>query len=929
MKTNLLCLLIVIASGAFAAQPEPFLISSFEPSEPGWVKPQGDAKVVKEHASVGEYAMQITASKSDYCGVTLDVAEPLKKFADYMFLRVDLYNPQENPVHFGVRIDDANSKGFATRFNWESVAAPGVSTLEINLTALMLSDAKGNTSRNRIDRSKITHFGLFMGPSGTPTVLYIDNLRLAPAEIQPMEGLHAFSLGPTQSAAYQGFEKCDQKCEYNDERGYGWIKPEPGLFENIYMPDPLGAYGGGGGFRVKLPNGSYEVQMCLDPFGIWGRFPSFTSRQVIINGKTVLDEKMNGQEFLDKIYYAFEDDEDLPGMDCWDKYVVPRCAVRHFTAEVTDGLLNVAVQSPDKHGKHLLYLVVYPSSKKDEGQKWMDNLNKVRHDKFNKWLIVHVPTQTGDDPAPTAEDTARGFIPFVRHSEQDIAVNARPAKSELNKTITFEAARGERDQAQFGLYPLTARDGVTVTMSDLAGPDGGSIPSSAIKARKIRNFLKHAGRSNLGDLLPFILMPFKTLDLKPGVTRGVWLTLTVPADAKPGKYSGTVTVGAQGKSAVLPLNVTVYPFTLDKVTDVSLGSTGSGSCAWSYFYPELNDKFWDFGEGVMRNLAEHGMNCIDGGANAKLIAVKDGKAEIDYKDMDRWLETAYKHGLTMPADDYGGLQISGMIWNSGKDCIAETEKQARAKFGISYPELVKAVYTNFDQHMKDKGWPKRLVHFLDEPRPEWSNIESAGELIKLAAAASPETLFCGYYSPGAGRDVYFQTMPVSIAHCDNHTLKLVSEAHKQLWEYNGSRVRFDIGRRTYVASRRGLTGFKRNGYLFVCSQPYFDFSDEEASWSEVFPSHDNGLNDTVGWERTANGVNDYRYMSTLERLIKKARTDKKATAEADAADAYLSEQVKSIDLDNHQSGNLTPEQFDEFKRTMAGHIATLAKALGE
>src|SRR5579862_8279966 len=145
MKTISFVLLILIASSAFAAQPEPFLITSFEPNEPGWVKPQGDAKIVKEHASLGDYAMQISTSKSEYCGATLDIGEPLKKFSDYMFLRIDLFNPQSQPVHFGVRIDDSNSKSFATRFNWESVAAPGASTLEINLTALMLSDSKGNT----------------------------------------------------------------------------------------------------------------------------------------------------------------------------------------------------------------------------------------------------------------------------------------------------------------------------------------------------------------------------------------------------------------------------------------------------------------------------------------------------------------------------------------------------------------------------------------------------------------------------------------------------------------------------------------------------------------------------------------------------------------------------------------------------------------
>ena len=129
------------------------------------------------------------------------------------------------------------------------------------------------------------------------------------------------------------------------------------------------------GFRVKLPNGSYEVQLCLDPFGIWGRFPTFTSRQVLLNGKEVLNQTLSGKEFLEKIYYAFEDDEDLPNQDCWTKFIAPRCVLHSFTAEVTDGLLNVEVKSPDKHGKHLLFMAVYPAAKKDEGRKWLENLS--------------------------------------------------------------------------------------------------------------------------------------------------------------------------------------------------------------------------------------------------------------------------------------------------------------------------------------------------------------------------------------------------------------------------------------------------------------------------------------------------------------------------------------------------------------------------
>ena len=931
------CIAIVIASmfvlslrGSGAeAKKEPLLLASFEPGEPPVVAPHG-ATVVKdkEHASHGEYTLKIEASAKDYNGVAIDDPATLKKFPGYILLKFDTFNPQAAPVMFGIRIDDVKSTSYGMRCNKEGVAAPGWSTTEINLSSLVRSNGKGNTSRDTLDINELKHLDLFLGPSPTPTVLYLDNIRLEPVTLPPLEGMYAFDFGPKRAPIYPGFTGCDENTVYSDERGYGWINPSPNLFENVYVPDALaGDYGGGEGFRLKLPNGNYEIQFCMDPFGIWGRYPTYSSRAVVINGKELLKQTMNGADFLDKVYYAYEEDEDFPGVDVWNKYIVPRNKIYTFPAEVADGFLNLQLKSPDKHGKHYLFLVVYPEAKKEDGRKWMAELDRQRHEKFNKWLTVDVPKPTGDDPAPGADDKGRGFIPFVRPTDADIAVSARPGKDEIGKPLAFECARGERDQAQFGLYPLEALNGVTVEVSDLSGPDGAKIPSSAFRVRKARNFLKHAGRMPLVTLLPYILMEFKSLDLKPGVARAVWLTLAVPADAKPGAYLGTVKAGADAKMATIPINVIVHAFQLDKVTDVTFTSTGATSCAWRPWFPGLDERWWQVGEIVIKDLEEHGMNAINGGPNAKLLSVKDGKAEIDYAEVDRWMELAAKHGLTMPADDYGGLSIEGMVWNSGPDCIAVTEKTSKEKFGISFPELVKTVYGEWNRHFKEKGWGRRLVHFLDEPRAEWKNIESCAELIKVCTAASPETLFTGYYSPGQGRDVYFQTMPVSIAHASALTLKLCRDAGKQLFEYSGAHVRYDFGRLCFVASRQGLKGFYRNGYIFACSDPYFDLSDEEASWCAVYPSKEHGVNDTVGWERTANGVNDYRYLSTLERLIKKARTENKAKAEADAAESYMTETLKPIELEKHDTANLTPVQFVEFKHTLAGHLDRLWNAL--
>jgi hypothetical protein len=370
------------------------------------------------------------------------------------------------------------------------------------------------------------------------------------------------------------------------------------------------------------------------------------------------------------------------------------------------------------------------------------------------------------------------------------------------------------------------------------------------------------------------------------------------------------------------MKLSVYPFTLDKVADLTISVTGSTAGTFTSSYPELQDRWWRIAEQVMKDQAEHGMNAITGGPGAVLRGVAGGKADIDYAQIDRWMALAVKYGLTMPGDSYQGLDVSGLPTDQGRDCVARCEAAAREKFGVSYEDLLRIVYGDIEEHARRKGWPKRVYYFLDEPRPEYGNVQPCAEMIKIRTHACPGMLFSGYYSTGDGRDVYFETMPVSIAHVDKLSLKLVARGNRQLWDYSGTRVRHDIGRWAFVAAQAGMKGFLRNGYMYVCSQPYFDFSDDESSWSVVYPST-RGLNDTVGWERTAQGVNDYRYLITCLRLVQKARRLGKGAA---AAQAFLEQTLRPIAIDDKETARLSPRQYDEFRGALAGHIAALNRA---
>ena len=917
-------LLVLLAAAAAPAAEKDLLLSGFEPDGPKVL--QADGQAVKEHATQGQYALKMESSPTDYKAIHITDRAPLAKFKDYDALRVDIFNPQDRPVMFTTRADDGQSKDYGSRYNDDGcVAPPGASTFELDLSGLTRSNARNFNAKEKLNIGDLRLVALAMHPSKEPVVLYFDNVRLAKSGLATFEGLRAFDFGPSKGKVYPGFEGVGEQSVWSDARGYGWI--EPGGADTSYMPDALGGdYAWGKEFRVKLPDGDYEVNVCLDALGMWGRYPSFASRVLVIKGQEVLSEKMTADEFLQR-YFALEDAEDLPGQDLWAKFIEKRLPVRRFAAHVTDGTLRIESRSDDRWGRIMTFMVVYPDAKKTEGRAWMDTLAKKRHDDFNTKMIVSVPKAAGDEPAPSADDKARGFIPFVRHTELDIPVTARPAKDEIGKPIVLAAARGERAQAQVGLYPVAAVAGLRVTVGDLAGPDGKTIPAAAIRVRKVRNFLKRAGSSNLGTILPFILQDFETLDLKPGLARSLWITVSVPETAAPGKYAGAIKIAAGDKAAEVPVQITVLPFKLDKVTDITISVTGTSAGSWRGLFPGLDEKWWATAELVMKDLAEHGMNAVTGGPGGKIKSVKDGKAEIDYADMDRWLALAAGHGLTMPGDSYQGLDID-VPSDHSKDCVAKVEAQSRQRFGLGYEELLKIVYGDVARHAKENAWPTRVFYFLDEPRPNYGNVGPCGELIRIRTRACPETLFSGYYSTGDGRDVYYQTMPVSIAHVDKLGLDLATKAGKQLWEYDGDGVRHNIGRWCFVAARAGMKGYLRNGYFYVCSDPYFDFSDDEGAWSQAFPSRQ-GVSDTVGWERTSQGVDDYRYLALCEKLVKQARAAKKAEKDADAAEAFLKETLSGIALDDRESAKLAPAKHDEFRQTLAKHIAALAAAVGE
>src|SRR5579862_3986121 len=83
-------------------------------------------------------------------------------------------------------------------------------------------------------------------------------------------------------------------------------------------------------------------------------------------------------------------------------------------------------------------------------------------------------------------------------------------------------------------------------------------------------YVQNALQRNNGEFCYWIApetlrhLPGSNLKLSKDLTRQFWVTVHVPADAKPGTYSGEVSLNAGALSEKLPLSVEVLDLDLDE-----------------------------------------------------------------------------------------------------------------------------------------------------------------------------------------------------------------------------------------------------------------------------------------------------------------------------------------------------------------------------
>ena len=879
------------------------------------------AAAVAEHATEGAKALKYEFRAE---GSALTVDNVPADWSGYDTLEIDCFSAAAAPIKISGWIRDEASKDgdYWQRHNYQINLRPGASTVQIPIGGLWRGE-KG--SGKFLDTTKM--HSLCIGAKDV--TLFFDNIRLVKGtEEVAVEGLRKFDFGPAGSPNFPGFTAVAPDTMYTKERGFGWVGTGARDGRNYEQPDSLCCdfirVDNNMKFAVDAPDGEYCVHIVLDAPGMWEYMP-FSTRGIEANGKEVFSEKLTDAEWLKQYYFRYQDAEDLPGVDVWQRYVGDRFKLRSFKAAATGGKLELRFIG-DTWGLTPSFMVVYPAAAAEAGQKWLDQLEQRRKQAFNN-TYAEVIRKADARPQVSAEEEKAGFILFTRGLDKEVSYNSAPGGDASDtRDVKFDlmSCPGEYESMNFGVFPLKDCGDLSLTVSDLVGPGGKAIPAAAIHPRVVKYKFKRIGSriTSSYQYEPWLMVDFKTFPVGKDVTRRFWLTLQVPADAAAGKYTGTITVNLAGAAKQIPVSVEVQPFKLDE-PKMSIGMYGGSHPTGGEYWTESLRKEFRYQERieeVLRDQKDHGMTAVTPVA-PHLKGFKDGKAQLDTAAADAFMQLLRKLGYDHECFTYAAMFRVGE---------GDLEKACQSQYGMTLEQAIKLTYEELGRHAKDANWLPMAWALADEPLIHGIAPETVIKVFQAHRKAAPQMQFVS--EDAMGDPSHYVVIPaIDIVSGNSPRYKVAEEVKKnkgRYWFNNIGTDRCTFGWFLWKARKEmGVEALFQWGYSTNTGDIYYDLDGSEGDSGVSFTAGE-GQRARACWEMIRQGANDHRYLQTLDTLIAKAQSGSDAAkAKSAEASAFCADVMKKIDLENKSKVAYTQADLEKIKRQLGTYIIQLTEAV--
>jgi hypothetical protein len=563
-------------------------------------------------------------------------------------------------------------------------------------------------------------------------------------------------------------------------------------------------------------------------------------------------------------------------------------------------------------------------------------------EEMSKWKETPRPSPT-PEPQWTERQKRDGLVAYARPWAEPVWPDHFPRQHELDAPVRAFASPGEYEPLTFTLYPLSPFSNVTVevygSLVCTSGVKQAAIDASDIDVRFVRymNVRPNYSAFNTYYRAPDVLMPWKEQPLKKGENLRVWLTVKVPPGQPPGLYTGEadVLVVDDGHRLKVPLSLRVLPITLQKDQSLAYGQY--------YHHPLRNldqapDDFsrawWQRkAEAEHADMREHGMNTVVLGLGGSF---KDGKCVYQFDRLQRDIDLYRSVGFDKPV--ICSFPFNALYHKHLKADMGSHLRLVKMPPDAFFEELT-AMVRAIESEARRRQWPELLYYPVDEPS---TSPDSVAFMTRVMAAIKQVPKVRTYITADPEHEQFAPLRPfIDVWCCQPFSLgraAILADMKARGVEYwcYPNHISGENDHTTTLGARMTYGfGFWQSGYRalipwiyqYNCGDPW-NYLDSSAQDFFNRTADDGAPIPVTLWEADREGIDDQRYLFTLENTIARAEEagHKEAAAKARAVIDHINAAIQ-VQPKYKNDGLWSAETFDAWRWAVAEQIISLQALL--
>ncbi len=689
--------------------------------------------------------------------------------------------------------------------------------------------------------------------------------------------LASVAFGTPTSVTRPGFTKVTVQDVFTPEKGFG--------FQSIRG---LLAYDRGGS-RIARPDDEYTART----YGAYRTTSDLTCALVEGTSDNAFVAALPDGAYT--VWVIASDAEwDPPLFEVWangEKKLDVRTArarfvfMEPFQALATAGTLRLEFKGP--HGWILNGLVIGR-----EGPELTETIARLDRDIFfltepelPNWKEARL--EVAEPLAWTAAEQQKGYVVAPVDYTKSVGPSFVPARASVGKPLTAFATPGEFEPATFCVYAGRDLGEVAVELADfVAEKPRRTFSRQHVQVGIVRCLPQRTsswGEKGEYRVVPMMIEPpaGRAGHVAAGQVKQWWLTVHVPADTPAGRYRMSLTVRpTQAPPTVLEWRLWVLPFPLARPTDRHWGT-------WLESFPPVGGLRGPERRGrntpaeearlVRTDLADYRDHGFDLAIFNYYFGVKenpDGSFTYDISKLARDLEYWKTLGSSTPV----AIGCEYTFRNLEYGLAEPGEKHVPGTFSPKAHRAIVGLVQHIRDEARDHGWPRLYFYPIDEPGNNKTEnrmlfAQNVLDLVHEVPGCQTATTVTAGDLQRLGERVDVRIY--AYGHFNREkVLREAREGHP-FWYYDNGMF---YGR-SPIASR-GMAGFEflRSGAEVATAwgfdatkdNPYNDFDGGHKDWNVIFPGVD-APTPTIYWELCREGVDDCRYVATLQDKIREAR----------------------------------------------------------